>query len=85
MQKLTREYKSELVNLVKVAFTSGGIVTLHHRNVTQSELLHHVKTEFVTGCNYYLSNYDFRTDKRSILDESDSRFIQAQLESVCLD
>ncbi len=82
---MNKAYKAELVNLVKVAFTSGGIVTLHHRNVTQSELLHHVKTEFVTGCNYYLSDYDFRTDKRGILDESDSRFIQSQLESISRD
>lgn len=82
MSKLTREYKSELVNLVNVAFAkSSNVVTLAGRHINKIDLMHHVKTEFVTGCEIYYSNYDFNNRKASIWDSSEYHAINQMIDA----
>jgi hypothetical protein len=86
MPKLTREYKSELVNLVNVAFAKPNqTVTLQGTSINKTDLLHHVKTEFVTGCEIYYSSYDFTTRKASIWDSSEYKAFANMMESIAHD
>ncbi len=84
MPRITREYKRELITLMIRAFKTGR-VTLNECKVSELSLFRHIDKGYVTGCNYYLSNYDFRTDTRGIFDESDSRFEMSRLESISHD
>ena len=84
MPRITRAYKMELRILMIRAFKTGK-VTLNECQVSELSLSRHIDKGYVTGCNYYLSNYDFRTDTRGIFDESDARFEMSRLESISHD
>lgn len=79
------KWKSELRQFAIDAKSRKGTLTANGRDIELHTLLAMIKSGAITGCNYYLSRYDFHARSESIFDESDSRFQTAMCLAMCLD